>query len=449
MRTAQPYVAIPRLLILALVALMVLALASAGRAPHAARADALDTVVLDWNRYTLETFFNAPGAATPGAGMQPQVAILHIAMVQGAIYDAVNMIAGGYQPYNNGLPAAPATASEGAAVATAAHRTLVGVVIEPALTPAVVDRLDDLLADSLADATAADGAAAVAAGIVAGEAAAAAMLAARANDGRFVPYALTPGTEPGQWRPFPPSNSSDAFAWVGRVEPFTLNSTSQFRSKGPQALHTGIYAKEYNEVKTLGGPAGSNARTPEQEAVAQFFAVNPIEMFNRAFRTVATEKGLTIVEQSRLFAMLNVAAADAIINCFDDKIHWNFWRPITAIHNGDNDGNNKTAGDPTWTPLFNSPVYSEHASGYNCVTGAFMHTAEAFFGHGRADFTLVKVAGQPDVTRQYKRYSDVIDDTIDARIYQGMHFRTADVQGAKIGKDVSDWLTKHYFKRVK
>jgi hypothetical protein len=450
MRTAQPRLAIPRITTLALAALMVFTLASAGSGPRVASADAPDTIVTDWNLHAVNAFANGGAATPPGAGQAPQVAILHIAMAQGAVHDAVTSIAGGFQPYSSGLPAAPVTASKAAAVATAAHRVMTEVVIVPPMPAATEAWLDARLAESIADATATDGAGAVADGIDAGEAAADAMLLARASDGRFVPFALTIGTEPGEWRPTPPAFVPDPNAWVGNVEPFTLTSTSQFRSKGPHALNTGIYAKEYNEVKTLGGGPGFNSRTPEQEALAVFFAVNPVEMYNRAFRTVAADKSLTIAEQSRLFAMLNIAGADALINCSNDKIHWSFWRPITAIQNGDDDGNRKTAGDATWTSMFPSPPYSDHTSGYNCVTGAFMHTAEAFFGHGRAGFTLVRVAPNvPDIAREYDRYSDVIDDTIDARIYQGLHFRAADVQGAKIGKDVSDWLTGHYFKPVK
>jgi hypothetical protein len=368
-------------------------------------------------------------------------------MVQGAIYDAVNMIDGGYQPYLANLPETPVSASKAAAAATAAHHVLVGVVIVPTLSPAIIDRLDAHLADSLAAATAVDGPEAVADGTAAGAAAAAAMLADRANDGRFVPLALTIGTEPGEWRPAPPAFISDPYAWVARVDPFVLESTSQFRTKGPQALTSGIYAKEYNEVKTLGSI--DSVRSPEQEAIAQFFLVNPVEMFNRTFRTISTAEGLTIAEQARLFAMLNMAVADSLINCTDEKVFWSFWRPITAIRLGDEDGNPKTVGDPEWTPMLPTPPYSDHSSGYNCVTGAFMHTAEAFFGKGKMDFSLVRIVpGVPNVTRDYARFTDVIDDTIDARVYQGLHFRTADVQGAKIGKDVARWLDKHYFQPV-
>jgi hypothetical protein len=402
--------------------------------------------VLEWNRHAYEALGNAPTAPTPGAGQPPQVSILHLAMVQGAVYDAVNTIAGGYQPYLAGLPAAPGSASQAAAVATAAHHVLVGVVVQPPLAPAIIERLDTRLADSIAAATSADGPDAVAAGIAAGEAAAAAMLAARADDGRYVPLTIEGGTEPGQWRPTPPTNTSDPFAWVGTVAPFMLESPSQFRSKGPLAVTSKRYAREYNEVKTLGGPTLGSSRTAEQEAVAQFFTANPTELYNRAFRTLAVAEGLTLGEQARLFAMLNLAGADALINCFNDKAYFKFWRPITAIRLGDEDGNPKTVGDPDWTPMAATPSYSEHSSGYNCVTAAFMHTAAAYFGNGAMHFSLVKVApGAPEVTREYARFTDVINDTIDARVYLGIHFRTADVQGAKIGKDVARWLDKHYF----
>lgn len=413
-------------------------------APKQAAAQSEGDVVLVWNLHAVNAFMNPSTSPTPGAGLPPQVAILHIAMTQGAIYDAVNMIDGGYQPYLAGLPEADESASKAAAVATAAHDVIVGVTIVPALSPVIIDRVDTLWENAISDATAVDGADAVAAGIAAGQAAAAAMLDTRANDGRFVPFALTPGTEPGEWRPAPPANVSDPNAWMAFVDPFLMESPSQFRTKGPHALKTGIYAKEYNEVKTLG--AIDSVRSPEQEAIAQFFIVNPVEMYNRAFRTYAAAEGLSIAEQARLFAMLNLAGADAAINCFNDKAHFSFWRPITAIRLGDEDGNAKTAGDDDWTPLIATPPYSDHSSGYNCVTGAFMHTAEAFFGKGKTNFSLVRiVAGQPDVTRSYERFTDVIDDTIDARVYQGVHFRNADVQGAGIGRDVARWLEKHYF----
>jgi hypothetical protein len=198
----------------------------------------------------------------------------------------------------------------------------------------------------------------------------------------------------------------------------------------------------------LGGPTPTSPRTPEQEAVAQFYNVNPMEMFNRLFRAVADDHGLTIAEEARLFAMVNLASADAGINCWDDKAFWRFWRPITAIRLGDDDGNPRTAGDPSWNPLFATPPYPDHSSGYNCITGAMMHAAKAFFGTNRVSFSVVRIApGVPDATRTYERFTDVVLDTIDARVYQGLHFRSADVQGAGIGKNVARWLAENFFQR--
>lgn len=431
--------------------LLSLALAPVGGAPPRGYAydGPLENAVADWNRHAFEALGNSPAATPPGMGQPPPVASLHLAMVQGAVYDAVNMIDGGHQPYLAGLPAAPESASLAAAVATAAHDVLVGVVIVPALTPAIVARLGELRDATLAQATAADGPASVAAGSAAGATAAAAMLAERAADGRYVPLALVPGTDPGEWRPELPGFVSDPFAWVAEVDPFTLTSPAQFRTKGPHALTSKAYAKEYNEVKALGARTGG-ARTPEQEAMAQFFNTNPLEMYLRMFRKLAVDEGLTLVEQANLFARLQLTNADALINCWNDKVYWGFWRPITAIRQGDNDGNPRTAGDATWLPMLDTPPYSDHVSGYNCVTGAFMFAAKAFFNGDRMDFSLTRT--MPDGTvasRQYKHFSDLCDDTIDVRVYHGVHFRAADVQGAELGRDVARWVDQHYFKRAK
>jgi hypothetical protein len=403
--------------------------------------------VRDWNLHAVNALINAPSAPIPGAGQPPQVSELHLAMVQGAVYDAVNAIDGGHRSYLAGLPPASPSASPEAAVATAAHDVLVGLGIGlvPALPQVVRDRLDALYADVLAGIP--DGAA-KSDGIAAGAAAAAAMLAARAADGRYVPFSFAVGDDAGEWRPT--GSGNDPFAWVAGVEPFLLQSASQFRTKGPHALTSGAYAKEYNEVKDLGGPdTPDSSRTDEQTALARFYTVNPVELFNRTFRAIAEDRGLTLVEEARLFAMVNMAGADGLISCWSEKAFWSFWRPITAIHEGDNDGNPETAGDSGWTPFVATPPYPEHASGYNCVTSSMMHTADAFFGVKKMAFSVVRIMPNvPNVTRVYERFTDVVADTIDARVYQGIHFRAADEQGAGIGKDVAHWLDKHYFQPV-
>jgi hypothetical protein len=436
-------------LLAALVALVALATTPLGGVGAAASQEN-SGVVRDWNRHAVNALINAPTAPTPGAGQAPQVSALHLAMVQGAVYDAVNAIDGTRQPYLTGLPAAPPDASHDAAVATAAHHVLVGLGVAPvpALPQVVRDRLDALYAEALAGIP---DAAAKIDGIAAGAAAAEAMLAARSTDGRYVAFSFTAGSEAGQWRPAPPGFASDPFAWLANVKPFVLHSQSQFQSRGPLSLRSRAYASEYNEVKALGGPdTVDSSRTDKQTALARFYTVHPVELFNRTVRVIAEQRGLSVAEEARLFAMVNMSGADGLINCWNDKAFFSFWRPITAIHEGDNDGNRRTHGDPAWTSFVPTPPYPEHPSGYNCVTGAMMHTAQDFFGKRTMNFSVVRIVpNEPDVTRVYKRFTDVVDDTIDARIYQGLHFRTAEVQGARIGKHVAHWLDQHYFQPVK
>jgi hypothetical protein len=431
-----------------LTALVALVATALGAAPAVAQPEHSDAVRV-WNLHASDALINPTGAGTPGAGQAPPVSQLHLAMVQGAVYDAVNAIVGGYQPYLPDLPTASPSASQDAAVATAAHHVLVGLGIGlvPALPQVVRDRLDALYAAALASIPAGDS---KTEGVAAGAAAAAAMLEARTNDGR---YAISPtggpllwqvGTELGEWRPISPPEPSNALAWVSVVEPFTLESTSQFRTAGPNALTSRDYAKDYNEVKDLG--AINSRRTDKQNVVADLYTAHPPELFNRTFRAIAEAEGLTLAEEARLFAMVNLATADSVINCFDDKGYWNFWRPMTAIHEGDNDGNSKTVGDAEWAPLLAAPPYSEHPSGYNCVSAAYMHAAMAFFGTDRMNFSVVRTA--TGATREYQHFSAVIDDTIDARVYQGLHFREAEVQGAGIGESVAQWLGRHFLQPV-
>jgi hypothetical protein len=443
----------------ALAALISLAVAPWGSAPDTARAVSPETAVLDWNRHAASALMNATATATPpgnppGAGQPPPVAASHLAMVQGAVYDAVNMIDGGYEPYLADLPPASADASKANAVARAAHDVLVGLgrAPVPALPQVTIDWLDaEYDALDLSDTDP---------GVLAGAAAAQAMLEARDGDGRYVPDPFDVGTDAGEWRPTQPGGVNDPFAWVRNVTPFLLEDSSQLRTKGPHSLTSGAYTKEYSEVKDLGGNGTAstpNLRTPEQTALARFYIVNPVEMFNRTFRTIAQDEALTLVEQARLFAMLNLAGADSLISCWDDKAFWSFWRPITAIQSGDTDGNPRTDADPAWTPFINTlspggtPPYPDHPSGYNCVTSSMMYTAEAFFGKKKLPFTVRRTAAAtapPDV-REYECFTDVIDDTIDARIYLGIHFRAPDVQGADIGQGVAHWLDKHYFQKAK
>jgi hypothetical protein len=396
--------------------------------------------VLQWNEYAIDALVNLPTAPVPGAGLAANVAILDLAIVEGAVYDAVNSIDGGHEPLIDAVGPAPVSASQDAAAATASHHVLMGLV--PALPQKVRDRLDLLYAGSLAAIP--DGQA-KADGIAAGAAAASAMLTNREGDGRYGSFRFAIGTDAGEWRPTLPAFVNDPNAWVARVRPFTLRSTSQFRTEGMPDLTSDQYTAEYNEVKALGSATGSS-RTPEQAATAAFFFDNPIPLWNRTMRTIAMNEGLSTADSARLFGMTGIAGGDAVIACWDNKAFHSNWRPITAIREGDNDGNPDTVGQADWLPLVATPPYPDIASGYNCNTAAVMYSAREFFGTDRYTFTAHSNASGAD--RTYERFSWVTRDTVDARIYHGVHFRTADDVGAWIGKKVATWVAHHEFEPV-
>jgi hypothetical protein len=211
---------------------------------------------------------------------------------------------------------------------------------------------------------------------------------------------------------------------VAKVRPFVFRDAAQLRTRGPKALTSRAYAREFDEVKALGAATGS-ARTADQTALALFYTEHPVVLWNRTFRTVAAARGLDQADEARLFAMLGFAGADGVIGCWDDKAHWSFWRPITAIQ----------LVDPAWTPLVTTPPYPDHPSGYNCISDSILYTAKRFFGTDRLRFVVHSNATNAD--RVYERASDAVADIIDARVFAGLHFRTADEQGADIGREVA------------
>ena len=406
----------------------------------AATNAAAPNAVITWNQYAIEALANPTTAPLPGAGQTPPVTAIHLAMVQGAVYDAVNSIVGDHRPYLQGLPAVPADASQEAAVITAAHDVLVGLV--PPLSQVIRDRLDGLRDAGLA---AIDDGAANDAGVHAGAAAAAAMLANRANDGRFGSFRFTPSDDVGEWRPTPPLNFGDPFAWVAKVRPFTLKRPSQFRTEGSPSVTSAEYAVAFDEVKSLGSATGSD-RSTAQDAMAAFYVEAPSTLWYRTFRTIAYDEDLALAESARLFGMLSFATADAVIGCWDNKAFHSNWRPITAIQLGDSDGNPLTDGQADWTPMLTTPPYPDVASGYNCFTGAVVHTARKFFGTDKFTFTAHSAASNTD--RTFTRFTGAVRETIEVRILHGLHFRFADVQGAWLGKKVAQWVDRHAFQPI-
>ena len=412
-----------------------------------------DNTVIEWNAI-------ASTAINSTAGQPPHAAFLSIAIVQGAVYDAVNAIDGGHQPYLV-APSANSTDSKQAAAATAAFRVLVGFPERvPPLTglfPSQRSALQPLYDASLArvpDGTAKAG------GIAVGEAAAAAMLTERANDGRFGPFSVVEGLDPGQWRKTPPNFGGDPAAWVANVRPFLVPDAAMLRTDGPNALTSGAYLSDFNEVKELGSLT-STKRTADETAAAIFWQDSAPAIWNRTFRDLAVSRSLDIVDTARLLAMTNLSSADAVIGCWNDKYYWKFWRPITAIRDAANDGNPATIADPNWLPLFNpsvpvsgpplvTPGFPDHPSGHSCASGAAVYALQAFFGTDKIAFTATsnKCSPTPCPPRTFTRFSRALKEITDARVWGGIHFRTADVQGSVLGKKVVQFMTKNFFKPV-
>jgi hypothetical protein len=402
--------------------------------PGVARADVLN----DWN----VTAQNEAILIRPTAHGQTR----GIAMVQGAVYDAVNALDPRYKPYLldlAGLKAQP-FASRDAAIATAAHNVLVAIV-----DPSRVAGLDAAYAKTLepiAPGATKDE------GIRVGAAAASAMLTARATDGYLAPFTFDLRADTGRWRPLTAA-ATDPDAWVANLKPFVIESPSQFRSKGPNALTSAAYTKDFNEVKAIGA-LKSTTRTADQTTAAIFWQFAPAVFYNRLARDLAAARGLDNRKEARLLAMVNLAAADGAISCWNDKYHWYFWRPRAAIQEAATDGNPNTVPDPTWEPLFHpstattpplaTPPFPDHPSGHGCVSGAVFRTFREFFGTDRIAFDLY--SGRfPNQPRHFDRFSLALKEVIDARVWGGIHFRTADATGATIGKKVAFWLQKHYF----
>ena len=389
--------------------------------PGLARADA----VTHWN-------LNATNALMAVAGQPPQVSVPHLAMVHGAVYDAVNAITGSHEGYLLTSRVGQPFDSQEAAAATAAYRVLLHLV------PAQAAVLDAPYAASLAAIP--DGST-KARGIAVGEAAAAAMIAARTDDGRFGAFRFAVGSGAGVWRPVLPAFVNDPNAWLKDVLPFLVESASQFRSLGPDRLTSGAYAKDFAEVKALGSLA-STVRTADQTHAARYWAENPPGTWSRVFRTLSAQQELSVAENARLYAMLYLTAADALITVWDDKAARLFWRPITAIREAGTDGNAATEQDGTWLPLLANPPYPEHPSGHTGLSGSIAATLRDFFGTDRIGWTDTNNAG---LTRSFSSFSQAIEEIIGARVWSGIHFRNADVQGERIGGDVAKWRRHHYF----
>ena len=395
----------------------------ASGSPPPAAAD--PKVVSDWNAVAFDTIVVDAGKANAEAFMW-------FAFEQAAVYNAVVGITRRYELYN-WHTRGPREASPQAAAAVAAHDVLLEYF------PASKARLDAALTTSLAEVP---GGPAKQQGVRYGERAADRLIDLRADDGRFAPITFDVPPAPGVWRPTPPASAPFFDPWMAKMKPLVLESPSQFRPGPPPALTSQAYTDDFNEVKAVGS-ATSTVRMQEQTDTARFIAPSTIPMLTSTLRDLAARHQLDISDSARLFAAVATSAADGAISSWDSKLEYGYWRPITAIQLADTDGNPDTLADPGWLPLIATPPYPDYASGLTSFMGATTRalTRVLDLGGDRIDVNLT-IAG---VTRHYEFASQLNKDAIDARVWSGIHFRTADVVGSGMGIQVGDWALDHYF----
>ena len=417
----------------AIITMVVLATVVAAAPATGARPPAADpAVVAEWNAIAVSTI---AGPAPNGAGKANAEAFLWFGFVQAAVYNAVVGITGDYEQYQWSLRG-PRTASPQAAVAAAAHGVLMEYFGE---NPTIAANLDAALATSLEKIP--DGAS-KSQGIQYGERAAARLIRLRANDGRFAPIVFDVPLAPGVWRPTPTAFAPFFDPWLGQVDPLVLNSLTQFRPGPPPAIATDLYVEEFEEVRDYGVKTGS-LRSPAQTETALFFSDISLGPLQAALRDLVTRHRLNISDSARLFAAVDMSVADAVGAVWDAKFLYGWWRPVTAIQLADDDGNPATAGVPGWEPLIATPPYPDWPSGLSAVVGAYTTALARINPGGVLDLNITSAAA--GVTRHYDDAAVLQQDTIDGRVWLGIHFRTADEVGRAMGVQVGNWALDHFF----
>lgn len=408
--------------------------------------------VVRWNETTIK--------AIEAHGQSNVVATRTLAMVQGAVHDALNAISRRYDAYYFEGPGDPA-ASPDAAAGAAAHTVLVGILSTsgtPAQRGAALSLVEQAYAASMARVT--DGPARNK-GVAVGRAAGGAMLTLRRDDGATRDTLYTPGTGPGKWRPHPnpvPANPPIANPDLARgylpsavpgwanLTPFTLLSASQFWLPGPPALTSDTYARDYNEVKNIGGKV-SAVRTAEQTQIARFWFEGP-GAWNTIARTVLTSRGADARDSARVLALMNLAMADAYIAGWKIRYVYDLWRPVTAIREGDNDGNDATVGDPTWDSHQNTPAVSDYPSTQSIFSAAAATVLASVLGD-QATFTFTSGKPFDGITRSFTSFSQAARESADSRVYAGIHFRSACEDGLALGRKVGQRVANLYLQPVR
>ena len=393
------------------------------------QASATDTSVnpvILWNAVALEAIRESKTA--------PPVAARDLAIVQVAVYDAVNAIDPRGPAYrvraNGGRASSPAT------VAAAAHETL--KVLFPDQSALIDDAYNQAVA-GLAPTRA------TAKGLVLGKRVADRELAARSNDGSNVKVNYTPIDQPGLWQPTPPTNAPAFLPGWGNLTPFVLKSGSQFRPPAPPALTSTEYASALNQVESLGA-RNSTTRTPDQTQIALFWSdgggtETPPGHWNAIAEELATQRHDTIQKDARVFAVLNLALADAAIASWDAKYTYDFWRPITAIRQANTDNNPGTTADPSWTPLLTTPAFPSYVSGHSTFSAAAAAVLSSVYG-ARTQFTTTSDS-LPGVTRSFASFTQAAQEAGVSRIYGGIHFAFDNENGLVLGHKIGQYVYSH------
>lgn len=399
-----------------------------------AAASMAQNVIADWHVVMEST--------VAAAGRRNVVALPYFAYADIAMYDAVNSIDGRFEPFAVKV-GAPRGASADAAAASAAHDVLVHYL------PAQKAAFDAGLATSLA--AIADGQSKTD-GIGVGQAVAAQWLAMRTGDGLEAAISYTPGHGPGIWEPVPtypaaPPNTPPApvGVWMTKFTPFGIRSADQFlaRIRPPLALTSERWARDFNLTKTYGA-LNSTSRTAEQTEIGRFWTDNAASQYSRAFRGLVASQHLDTAAAARLAAMYSVVASDSGTACMNAKYHFAFWRPYTAIHDADTDGNPATVADPTWVPLAVTPGHPEYPANHGCVTEAIMDALAAFFETDEIPFSVTSTV--TGTTHSFDEFEDVVAEVDNARIYGGMHFERSVKEGNRLGRMVTEYVLRHHFR---
>lgn len=386
-------------------------------------------IVSSWNQLGVQVLTSDP--TKPGAQ-----GFLYVGLLQVAVYDAVVGVHGRYEQFRD-LPRPDRPASAGAAALAAARGVLLAYV------PTAASTVDAAYAASLAGlrpGRARDN------GLAYGRLVARSLVDARAHDGRDAAFSALPAPAPGVWRPTPPAFAPMASPWLGAVTPLALTAGDQFDPGPPPALTSTQYTADFREVEALGVAGSASTRTPDQTATALFYSGNAVVQFNAALRDQVARRDLDLVDAARLLAAVTVSEADTAIAVWNAKKKYPFWRPSTAIQLADTDGNPATQASPSWQPLVVNPNYPDWVSGYSAQSAAVGVALGRMVGD-HIDAHLISTAA-PGTTRSYATAGALQEDVVNGRMWLGVHFRSADVSGATLGRQVATFVMDHHFAKT-